>query len=198
MSTKRILIMSNLHFKDLNFKKRSIFIINSRLLRSLSGSIGIAVALFLILFPSLACAVHVTLAWDDNNDPNVAGYIIYYGWQSRSYHYDVDVGDHKSVTISGLAENVRYYFAVTAYDAEGNESAFSQEIAYSSSPSYAALGTSSGGDNRGCFVTVASHNQANSNQNKILKKFAMIALVIFLLLAALLPRCVPLPRTRQQ
>ncbi len=200
MSKKRILIMSELHLNDLNFNRRSIFIINSMALRSLAGLIGIAVALFLILFPSLACAVHITLAWDPNDEPDVAGYIVYYGRQSRDYDYDVDVGDYNSVTISGLVEDVRYYFAVTAYDSEGNESDFSQEIAYprTTTSTFSASDTSGGGNNRGCFVTVASENSANSDQNEILKKFAMIALVISLLLAALLSRCVPLPRTRQQ
>jgi hypothetical protein len=136
------------------------------------------------------------LAWDSNDDPGLAGYIVYYGTQSRYYDYDVDVGNYNSVTISGLVEDVTYYFAVTAYDAEGNESGFSQEILFPRTSTFSASDTSGGGG--GCFVTVASENSSNSDQNEILKKFAVIALVILFLLAAQLSRRVPFPRTKQQ
>jgi hypothetical protein len=183
-----------LHFNYLNFNKRPIFIINSKVLHSLSGLIGIAVALFLILFPSPACASHITLAWDSNDEPGLAGYIVYYGTQSRYYDYDVDVGNHSSVTISGLAEDVTYYFAVTAYDTQGNESGFSQEIVFQPTSTFSASDTSGGG---GCFVTVASENSPNFGKYEILKKFSVMALVISFLLAALLSRRVPLSRTKE-
>ena len=172
---------------------------NSRGLRNLSGLIGLALALFLVSFPSPACAAQVTLAWDSNDESDVAGYIVYYGTQSRYYDYDVDVGNYDSVTISGLIEDVMYYFAVTAYDDEGNESGFSAEITYPRTSTYTASGTSGGGGGSGgCFITAASEISVTSDQNNNLKKFAMIPLVISLLLAALLTRCVPIPRTRQQ
>jgi PKD repeat protein len=49
---------------------------------------------------------------------------------SASEHYDVilDVGNALSVAISGLVDGLTYYFAVTAYDTSGYESAFSNEI----------------------------------------------------------------------
>ena len=196
ISIIRIFILSNLHFNYLNFSKRSIFIINSKALHSLAGLIGITAALFLILFPSPACAQHVTLAWDSNDEPGLAGYIVYYGTQSRYYDYDVDVGHHNSVTISGLAEDVTYYFAVTAYDSEGNDSGFSQEIVFPRTSTFSASDTSGGGAG-GCFVTVASDNSPNSDQNEMLKKFAVIALVISLLITALLSHRVPLTRTEE-
>ena len=168
-------------------------------LRSLSGLIGIMVALFLILFPSLVCAEHVTLAWDPNDEPDVAGYIVYYGRQSRNYDYDVDVGNYSSVTISGLVEDVIYYFTVTAYDDEGNESDFSAEITYPRTSTYTISGTSGGGGGGGsCFITAASDITSASDRDNNLKKFVMIPLVISLLLAVLLPRYVPIPRRRQQ
>ena len=187
------------HFNYKNFDKRSTVIHKSIGLRSLSGLIGVALALFLIFCPSLACAVQITLAWDSNDEPDVEGYIVYYGTQSRYYDYDVDVGHYNSVTISGLVEDVMYYMAVTAYDSEGNESDFSTEITYPVTSPISVSGGSSGGSGGGsCFITAASHNSATPDRNDNLKKFAMITLVISLLLAALLPRCVPIPRTRQQ
>ena len=166
--------------------------------RRTSGLIGIVFALLLILSPSLACAVQITLAWDSNVEPDVAGYIVYYGTRSGDYDFDVDVGDYDSITISGLAEDVMYYFTVTAYDAEGNESDFSQEITYPdsvSSPSENSPGGSGGG---GCFISNVSQKSTSPACNTIIQKFALITLAISLLLTALLSRCAPLLRGRQQ
>jgi hypothetical protein len=189
--------LSGPHLIDQHFGKQSAFILNSRGIRSLSGLVGIALALILILFPSTACADHVTLAWDPNDEPDLAGYIIYYGSQSGYYDYDVDVGNSNSVTISGLAEDVMYYFVVTAYDVAGNESDFSVELTYPvSSPNPTAV--DGGGGGGGCFISAASKKSATADRKDNLKKSAMITLVISLLISTLLPRCVPIPRTRQQ
>ena len=83
-----------------------------------------------LLLCSSVLAFHLTLEWDPNIDEDLAGYIVYYGIDSRNYKYEVDIGDITSCTISGLAEGEKYYFAVTAYDDEGNESAYSREIVY--------------------------------------------------------------------
>jgi hypothetical protein len=54
-------------------------------------------------------------------------------------------------TLSGLQEGVTYYLAVTAYDQQGTESDFSNEVVYGPSPGTAA--ESSGG---GCFIATAA------------------------------------------
>lgn len=72
----------------------------------------------------------VTVAWDPNPEPTVIGYRAYYGVASRVYTNIVDVGNTTSVTLSGLAEGTRYYFAITAYDILGLESDFSDELSY--------------------------------------------------------------------
>jgi hypothetical protein len=157
--------------------------------------------LLLILSPSFAGAVQITLAWDPNDEPDVAGYIVYYGTQSGAYDFDVDVGNYDSVTISGLEKNMKYYLAVTAYDIEGNESDFSDEIVYPnspSSPSSGGSGVSGGGGGGGCFISSASQTSLFSGQSDPIIKFALIPLVISLLLTALLSFCVALPRRRQQ
>jgi len=56
----------------------------------------------------------------------VAGYKLYYGTSSRNYSNNINVGMVTSYTVSGLAPGT-YYFTVTAYDASGNESGFSNE-----------------------------------------------------------------------
>jgi hypothetical protein len=73
-------------------------------------------------------AAQVTLAWDANTDPAVAGYKLYYGTAPRTYGTPVDVGKVTQFTLTGIQEGVNAYFAVTAYDASRNESAFSTEL----------------------------------------------------------------------
>jgi hypothetical protein len=59
------------------------------------------VAFLAILFYSnLVSAAEVTLAWDANTEPDLAGYMIYYGFTSRSYDWVVDVGDQTTYTVS--------------------------------------------------------------------------------------------------
>ncbi|MGD0614730.1 MAG: Ig-like domain-containing protein, partial [Verrucomicrobiota bacterium] len=70
------------------------------------------------------------MAWDPSPDTNVVGYNVYYGVASRTYTNIVDVGDVTNATISGLVEGTTYYFAVTAYNILGMESAYSAEVSY--------------------------------------------------------------------
>ena len=72
----------------------------------------------------------LTLAWDPSTDPSVVGYRLYQGGESQVYSNVVDVGAANTTTIKGLAPGATYYFAVTAYDANGFESDFSGEISY--------------------------------------------------------------------
>ena len=72
----------------------------------------------------------VTVAWDGSAGSDVAGYRLYEGVASRTYTNSVDVGNATSCTITGLVLGTTYYFAVTAYDAQGLESDFSDEVVY--------------------------------------------------------------------
>jgi hypothetical protein len=78
----------------------------------------------------VAEAATVTLAWDPNQEPDVAGYKIHYGTSSRTYQHTVDVGVFTSCTISGLEVGKTYFFAVTAYDTNNNQSGYSAEAIY--------------------------------------------------------------------
>jgi len=75
-------------------------------------------------------ATSITLAWDPNSEPDLAGYILYYGIGSRSYEFAIDVGNQTTYSISGFTEGEDYYFAVAAYNVYGLESAFSDEASY--------------------------------------------------------------------
>jgi hypothetical protein len=81
-------------------------------------------------FASAAQAAAVTLAWDANSDLDVAGYRMWYGTTSHNYTSMISVGNKTTCTITNLEPGQTYYFAATAYDHNGNESAFSQEISY--------------------------------------------------------------------
>jgi hypothetical protein len=71
----------------------------------------------------------VTLAWDPNNEPDLAGYILHYGTTSGTYTHAVDVGNVITNTVADL-DGSTYFFAVTAYNTSGLESDFSNEVTF--------------------------------------------------------------------
>lgn len=89
-----------------------------------------AFLLILLCSARVVYSAQVTLAWDANSEPNISGYKIYYGTASRIYDFTVEVGNYTSVTITDLKEGEIYYFVATAYDEDGNESGFSNEVVY--------------------------------------------------------------------
>jgi len=70
----------------------------------------------------------LTLAWDLSLDPSVAGYNVYYGGTSGTYTNMTSAGNAPQFAITGLLGGTTYFFVVTAYDASGDESPFSDEI----------------------------------------------------------------------
>lgn len=61
---------------------------------------------------------------------NTYGYRVYFGTRSRTYPEVRDAGSAHQYRIGDLLPGVKYYFAVTAYDAAGNESAYSTEVTW--------------------------------------------------------------------
>jgi len=96
--------------------------------------------LLLLLLSILAMAsvamaeTNVTIAWDANSESDLAGYRVYRGESSGTYAM---VGD---VPLASLADpgspqfvnenlpDATYYWVVTAYDTENNESGYSNEV----------------------------------------------------------------------
>ncbi|RII27087.1 MAG: hypothetical protein CXR31_07480 [Geobacter sp.] len=110
------------------------------------------ISLFLPLFAvTTTFAAQTTLAWDPpvNADgtpfTGVAGYHLYFGTSSGTYSQSVNAGNVTSYTISNLAEGATYYFAVTDYDAAGNESAYSNEVSKTFSATYSLTATAGTG-----------------------------------------------------
>jgi hypothetical protein len=73
-----------------------------------------------------------TLQWGASPDPLVVGYRVYYGTSSRAYQQakgkGIDSASATTYVAKGLQSGKTYYFAVTEYDAAGNESDFSAEV----------------------------------------------------------------------
>ena len=84
--------------------------------------------ILIMVFCSNALSAQVTLAWDLNTEPDLAGYLVYYGTSSGIYTDSIDVNNSLTCTISDLEEGQTYYFAVTAYNYSGHESGFSNEV----------------------------------------------------------------------
>jgi hypothetical protein len=73
---------------------------------------------------------NVTLAWDPSPDSSVAGYRLYDGVTTGTYTNVIDVGNATTAMVSNLVSGVTYFFAATAYDTNGQESVFSDEVSY--------------------------------------------------------------------
>jgi hypothetical protein len=89
----------------------------------------IATFFFLLLaLAGQARAEQVSLAWDANTEPELGGYKLYYGTAAQAYSQVINVGKNTQVTVSNLSQGVTYFFAVTAYNLQGVESDYSNEI----------------------------------------------------------------------
>jgi hypothetical protein len=91
---------------------------------------------------SIGHAAEVTLEWDCNNESRAEGFRIFIKEGAIIQHKDENLVilsvnaetpgfdiNNPNFTISELADNVTYYFAVTTLDGIGNESAFSNQVA---------------------------------------------------------------------
>ena len=70
----------------------------------------------------------VHLSWDENTEEDLAGYRLYYGEESGEYEKVVEVGNQTTLTLRGLDPETDYYFVVTAYDVNQQESRPSNEV----------------------------------------------------------------------
>ena len=110
---------------------------------------------------SNAMAGWVHLGWSPVTDTNVVGVHIYYGAASRTYTHVISPGLATEVTISGLRDGFKYFFAAVSYYADGSQSDYSPEDSeYIPAPNKSAntFGDVSGAYNGLFFAT----NQATS------------------------------------
>jgi hypothetical protein len=112
--------------------------VRKRIVPSLSFCFVLLIALFSIT--PFVYALDVTLAWDANTEPDLAGYMLYYKTGAAGPPYTgtgategdspIDVGNVTQFTIHGLSNGITYYFVATAYDTEELESGYSNEVTY--------------------------------------------------------------------
>jgi hypothetical protein len=141
------------------------------------------VILLLLLSATPANAYDVVIAWDPNGEQDLAGYVLYVddGISEILYEYvdtypleDIDL-QNPSVKITDLRDDLAYYFVVTAYDADGTESDFSDEICVingevcpeswlasrSNLSSADSASGGSGGGGGGCFISTSNYIENN-------------------------------------
>ena len=107
------------------------------------GTFTLIIALLLVLTPVLAVSAEYTLQWDANTEENLAGYRIYYRDDPDAEYTplaeltttDSASADHidpaaafPEYRVSGLSDGVVYYFVITAFDSDGFESGYSNEV----------------------------------------------------------------------
>ncbi len=113
---------------------------------SIKALLYLNVLLFLLcLFVGSAVAADVELAWDANTESDLAGYYVHYKTGSSGAPYDgtgANEGDspiqvpledltdqyNPNYPITGLSDTETYFFVVTAYNTDGDESDYSNEV----------------------------------------------------------------------
>ena len=133
-----------------------------------------------------ASAKSVTLGWDSNDEPDLEGYVIYrntnapgppYSYSDTLPEDEFDDPLHPKAKLTGLQEDKEYYIALTAYNTEGVESGFSNDVCVevvngiaepcsaSVSPPPATSSSSGGGGGSGgsCFISTASYRPPNNH-----------------------------------
>jgi len=110
--------------------------------------IGLLIAAWMAIFATIFCllaahdanAMDGKFSWLPNAETDLAGYKIHYGTASGTYEHVVDCGLPETVdgrvtyTVPNIPDTITYY-AATAYDSQGHESDYSNEISYDPVPS---------------------------------------------------------------
>ncbi len=109
---------------------------------------------------SSAFCQDVTLSWDPSPTAGVEGYNVYYKQGDLHPPFDgteadqglspvdvhaTEIGD-LTILLTGLTDGVPYYFAVTAYDNDGNESSYSNIVSNSWIPALLAPANGAAGE----------------------------------------------------
>jgi len=97
-------------------------------------SISLLISLFLLLLAGTCSASTITLAWDSQSAPDLAGYRVYYsdtnstpftGTGADQGASPISMSTQPSATITGLNAGKAYYFAITAVNTAGIETPYS-------------------------------------------------------------------------
>jgi hypothetical protein len=72
----------------------------------------------------------VLLIWYENTEPDLAGYRIYRSLTPSGYYYEIGETNLDYFLDFGLQNGVTYFYAISAFDCDGNESDLSYDIIY--------------------------------------------------------------------
>lgn len=103
------------------------------------AAVVLIIALLLLALEAGAASTNyfreqVSLAWDASPSADVTSYQLYWGTNSGSYTLRTNVGNVLTGTITlPIGTQATWYFACTALDNLGQESIFSNEVAYTPS-----------------------------------------------------------------
>jgi hypothetical protein len=134
-----------------------------------------------------ASAATATLGWSPNDEPDLEGYVVYRNREEPGppYKYSDDVQEDEledplnpRLKLTGLKNDTKYYVALTAYNNEGIESSFSNEVcievienaiqacseAVSPSTNSSSDKGGSGGGGASCFITSVSDKPSTFTQ----------------------------------
>ncbi len=73
----------------------------------------------------------VDISWAQNREDDIAGYNIYYSYSYNGKYTMIGSSPNNYFVDYGANNGVTYYYAVTAYDYNGNESELSYDVVYS-------------------------------------------------------------------
>ncbi len=140
-------------------------------MRRVLGSIpywkgALIISTFFLCFQAFSYAADVTLQWDANTEPDLAGYRLYYKTGSSGAPYDgtgategaspIDAENVTEFTLHSLSDTEVYFFVVTAHDTEDLESEYSNEVTASTEPTPTPTPTAAESDGGGCFIATAA------------------------------------------
>lgn len=172
--------------------------------------------LYLIpVFITPASAAVATLGWSANDEPDLEGYVVYRNREESGppYNYSDEVSEDEledplnpRLKLTGLKKDTKYYVALTAYNSEGIESSFSNEVCIKvienviqacSEAATPSTNTSSnkggssgggGGGGGGCFISTVEYESSTFVQFAarpvIRSRISALFLLLLVLIAA--------------
>jgi fibronectin type III domain protein/BACON domain-containing protein len=94
-----------------------------------------------MLLGVLPVRAQISIAWDANIEPDIAGYIVQYGSLTAPFSQSVDVGNTTTWTLADTVAGTTYSFRVIAYDTAGLQSAPSASVSQTAVRSSSGLTT---------------------------------------------------------
>ena len=128
----------------------------------------VVLALLIFLLPQTANAVvNVTLAWNPNDEEDLAGYRVYHREEGQAFNYGTPAweGSETTCAIEDLDDTITHYFVARAFDLAGNESTDSLEESFTPNrpPVFDTIGSKGGQEGQTLQFTVSASDPDNDD-----------------------------------